>query len=46
MCDDSGGLTRHTGLLIQPVREHMDDDKQFKLSLLREPRNAERSEIL
>lgn len=33
-------------LLITPVREHMDEDKQFKVSLLREPRNVERSEIV
>eukprot|EP00026_Physarum_polycephalum_P002714 Phypoly_transcript_02722.p1 GENE.Phypoly_transcript_02722~~Phypoly_transcript_02722.p1 ORF type:complete len:821 (+),score=152.14 Phypoly_transcript_02722:35-2497(+) len=33
-------------LLVSLVWEHMDEDKQFKISLLREPRNAERSEIL
>jgi hypothetical protein len=32
-------------LLQNPVREHMDEDKQFKVSLLREPRNVDRSEI-
>lgn len=32
-------------LLVQPVREHMDEDKQFKVSLQREPRNAERADI-